>query len=63
MTDTEIAALRPGQILVDRAGREWHVLHEPRDEAGVVWVMIRGGDQAFRLTYRNADGFQAQPHG
>jgi hypothetical protein len=63
MTDSEIAALQPGQILVDRAGREWHVLHEPRDEAEIAWVMIRSGDQAVRLTYRNAEGFQAPSAG
>jgi hypothetical protein len=48
-------------MLLDRDGREWRVLHEPRDEAGAHWVMIRSGAQAVRLTYRNGDGFRLQP--
>ena len=61
MTDGEVAALQPDQVLIDDAGREWRVLHDPRAEAGVSWVMIRNGDQALRLTYRNAGGFRLQP--
>ena len=57
MTDSEIAALRTDQVVVDGGGQEWRVLHEPREEAGMAWVMIRNGDQALRLTYRNAAGF------
>jgi hypothetical protein len=56
MTDSEVASLRAGQVLPDRDGREWRVLHDPREEAGIAWVMIRSGDQALRLTYRNGDG-------
>jgi hypothetical protein len=61
MTDSEVASLRADQILLDGDGREWRVLHEPRLEAGVAWVMVRSGDQALRLTYRNGDGFRLQP--
>jgi hypothetical protein len=61
MTDSEVGTLRAGQLLLDRDGRKWHVLHEPRQEAGVAWVMVRCGDQALRLTYRNADGFRLRP--
>ncbi len=58
MTDSEIVALRTDQVVVDGGGQEWRVLHEPREEAGMAWVMIRSGDQALRLTYRNGDGFR-----
>jgi hypothetical protein len=58
VTDSEVAALRPGQVLQDRDGREWRVLHQPREDAGLHWVMVRSGDQALRLTYRNADRFR-----
>jgi hypothetical protein len=60
MTDSEIAALRTDQVVVDGAGQAWQVLHEPREEAGMAWVMIRSDDQALRLTYRNAAGFRLQ---
>jgi hypothetical protein len=60
MTDSEIAALRIDQVVADGAGQEWRVLHEPREEAGMAWVMIRNCDQALRLTYRNAAGFHLQ---
>ncbi len=52
--------LRTDQVVIDGAGQEWRVLHEPREDAGMAWVMIRNGDQALRLTYRNAAGFHLQ---
>jgi hypothetical protein len=60
MTDSEIAALRTDHVVVDCAGQEWRVVHEPREEAGMAWVMIRNDDQALRLSYRNAGGFHLQ---
>ncbi len=62
MTDTEIAALRPEQVLIDGAGREWTVLHEPRTDDGTHWVMIRSGRSlARRLTYQNSADLRIQP--
>ena len=60
MTDSEIALLRQGQVLVDHRGRDWHVLGDARVEYGVHWVMIRRGALVQRLTYRNATGFHVQ---
>lgn len=57
MTDEEIGALQPGQVLLDRNDREWRVLHEPKrdDSTGSWWVMLGSGDLGRKLTSRNAD--------